>query len=270
MRKLIGSGDRFGVLACCAALGLLASPAVQAEDSKAAADQWQFEVMPYLWAAGLKGNPGVGKVTTEVDLSFNDILNNLDWTAAAIFEARNGPWTIGVDALFMRLKDDNSVVRSGPLGLATLNASLDVKLTEQIYQPFLGYRLTDGDIRVDAIGGARYTNLNLEMSLDASTSGPLLLSGSRSVNETKSWWDPIVGVKISAPITEKWSVIGYADVGVGQNTTYQGYAGVKWQFSQMVSSSLGYRYLRQNYDSGDFRYDDMTMSGAFLGVGIRF
>ena len=270
MLKMIGSGNRFVVLASCAAFGLLASPAVRAEDNTASADQWQFEVMPYLWAAGLKGTTGVGRVTADVDLTFNDILNNLDWTAAALFEARNGPWTIGLDSLFMRLKDDKSAVRSGPLGLATLNASMDVKLTQQLYQPFLGYRLTDGSIRVDAIGGARYTNLNLKLSLDASASGPLLPSGERSTDDTKSWWDPIVGVKISAPIAEKWSAVGYADVGVGENTTYQGYAGVKWQISQTFSSTLGYRYLRQNYNSGDFHYDDMTMSGAFLGLGIRF
>jgi opacity protein-like surface antigen len=270
MLKMIVSGNRFGVFLCCAALGLFASPAVRAADSAAAADQWQFEVMPYLWAAGLKADVGVHGVTADVDLSFNDILDNLDWTAAALFEARNGPWTIGLDSLFMRLKDDKSAVRSGPLGLATLNASLDVKLTQQLYQPFLGYRLTDGSIRVDAIGGARYTNLNLELSLDASTSGPLLPSGERSIDATKSWWDPIVGVRVSAPLAEKWSVVGYADVGVGENTTYQAYAGMKWQFSQTFSSTLGYRYLRQNYDSGNFHYDDVTMSGAFLGVGIRF
>jgi len=270
MRKIVSNGNWVGVLACSAAFGLLASPAVQADDNNAAADQWQFEIMPYLWAAGLKGDVGARGVTADVDLSFNDILDNLDWTASALFQARNGPWTIGLDSLFMRLKDDNSFVRSGPLGLATINASLNVKLTEQIYQPFLGYRLTDGNVGVEAIGGARYTNLNIEASLDASTSGPLLPGGSRSADATKSWWDPIVGVRVSAPIAEKWSVVGYADVGVGENTTYLGYAGVKWQFSQTFSSSLGYRYLRQNYDSGDFHYDDVTMSGAFLGVGIRF
>ena len=199
-----------------------------------------------------------------------DIIEHLDWTAAALFEARNGRWTIGLDALFLSMKDDNSSVRTGPLGLATASASLDVKMTQQLYQPYLGYRLTDGGIRVDAIGGARYTNLNLKMSLDTSTSGPLLPGGERSADATKSWWDPIVGVKVNVPITEKWSVLGYADVGVGENTTYQGFAGVNWQFSKTFSSTLGYRYLRQNYNSGNFHWDDISMSGGFLGLGIRF
>jgi opacity protein-like surface antigen len=47
-------------------------------------------------------------------------------------------------------------------------------------------------------------------------------------------------------------------------------AGVKWQISHMVSTSLGYRYLRQNYDSGNFHWNDATTQGAILGLGIRW
>ena len=270
MRKLFDTGKSFGVLACCAALGLLVSPALRAEEGAASADKWQFEITPYAWGAGLKGTTGVGGVTANVDLSLNEILNNLDFYGAALFEARNGPWTFGVDTLYLRLKDAQSSFRSGPGGLVGVNTELNMKMNEQLYQPFLGYRLTDGSVRVDAIGGARYTNLNLDLSLTASTSGPLLPGGERSVNATKSWWDPIVGVRISAPVAQKWSVFGYADTGVGSNTTYQGIAGVKWQISDMVSTSLGYRYLRQNYDSGNFHWNDMVTSGALLGVGIRW
>jgi opacity protein-like surface antigen len=236
----------------------------------ASADKWQFEITPYLWAAGLKATSGVRGVTADVDLSFNDIVNNLDLYGAALFEARTGPWTFGVDTLYLRLKNETASYRSGPVGAIGVNTSLDMKMTEQLYQPFLGYRLTDGSIKVDAIGGARYTNLNLDLSLSASTTGPLLGSGERSINATKSWWDPIVGVRINAPLTERWSVIGYADTGVGSNTTYQGIAGVKWQISDIVSTSLGYRYLRQNYEDGNFRWNDAVTQGALLGVGIRW
>ena len=268
--RISGSGNRLSCLACFMAVSLFASSGIRAEDDVASADKWQFEITPYLFAASLKASPGVGGVTADVDLSFNDIVSHLDFYGAALFEARHGPWIFALDSLYVRMKDEKATYRSGPVGLVGANADLNMQLTEQIHQPFIGYRLTDGKVRLDVIGGARYTNVNIDLALTTSTTAPLLPGGERNVSTTKSWWDPIVGVRANLPIAEKWSLFGYADVGVGDNTTYQYVAGARWQISHMVSMSLGYRYLLQNHDSGNFHWNDAVTQGAILGVGIRW
>ena len=270
MRKLNGNVSCFVRIACCMAASLFASSGICAEATASTPDQWQFEITPYVFAAGVKATTGVSGVTADIDLSFNDIVNHLDFYGAALFEARRGPWTFGLDSFYVRMKDEKAAYRSGPVGLVGANADLNLQLTQQIYQPFLGYRLSDGKVRFDVIGGARYTNINVDLGLTTSTTAPLLPGGERNVNTTKSWWDPIVGVRADVPLAEKWSIFGYADTGIGENTTYQAIAGVKWQISHMVSTSLGYRYLRQNYDSGNFHWNDATTQGAILGVGIRW
>jgi hypothetical protein len=53
-------------------------------------DAWQFQVTPYLFGAALSGTTGIGNVTADVDLSFGDILDNLDSGFMAMLEARKG------------------------------------------------------------------------------------------------------------------------------------------------------------------------------------
>lgn len=36
-------------------------------------DKWRYEVMPYLWGAGIEGREGVGVVTADVSASARDL-----------------------------------------------------------------------------------------------------------------------------------------------------------------------------------------------------
>jgi len=88
----------------------------------------------------------------------------------------------------------------------------------------------------------------------------------------KSWVDPYIGVRVQHPIAERWTLVGYADVGgfgVGSDFTWQALAGVNYEFSKAIAGKFGYRYLYVDYDKDGFRYD-MANSGLYLGVGIRF
>ena len=45
--------------------------------------------------------------------------------------------------------------------------------------------------------------------------------------------------------------------------------GVNYDFSKTFAGKFGYRYLSVDYDKNGFLYD-MTNSGFYLGLGIRF
>ena len=232
------------------------------------ADKWQFEITPYLFAAGMNGKTGISSVTANVDMSFDDILNNLDQGLMALFEARKGPWTYGLEGVYFKLKNEGAKSWQGPLG-NTGTGSLEATMTEQLYGLTVGYRVLDEHTKVDVIGAARYTQLDAELNLV--TTGPLV-PGSNSISGTENWWDPVIGARVLQPLFDAWTLVGYADFGgfgVGSDRTYQLLAGVNWQFAKSVNAKAGYRYLYQDYQNDNFVWD-ITSSGYYLGAGFKF
>lgn len=247
------------------------TPAAAQTAVRSDTDAWQFEVTPYLFGAGLNGTTGIGPVTSNVDVSFKDLLENLDSGFMALFEARKGQWMFGVEGVYFKLKDEGVKSWQGPLG-NTSTGSLEATVTEQLYQLSAGYRVLDDRTKVDVFGAARYTQLDTKLNLVVTTGPDLLPDGSRGVKASESWWDPVIGVRVMVPLAEAWTFVGYADIGgfgVGSDLTYQLLAGVNWQFAKSWIAKAGYRYLYQDYQHNSFVWD-MTSSGVYLGAGFRF
>jgi opacity protein-like surface antigen len=246
-------------------------PAAALTEPPSNADVWQFELTPYILGAGLNGTTGVGSVTADVNKSFGDILKNLDAGFMAMFQASKGLWMFGVDGVYFRIKNQAADSWQGPLG-NTSTGSLEATVTEQLYQLTAGYRVLDEPTKVDVLGAARYTQLDTDLNLAATTGSPLLPDGSRSISGTKNWWDPVIGARVLVPLADAWALVGYADIGgfgAGSDLTYQLLAGVNWQFSKSVAAKAGYRYLYQDYKDGSFIWD-MKASGFYLGAGFKF
>lgn len=251
------------------ALAGLATPAVQA--AGAGPDAWQFELTPYLFGAALSGTTGVGNVSSDVDANFSDLLENLDSGFMAMVEARKGPWGFGFDGVYLHLKDQKTSSWQGPAGIGSATGELEATMTEQIYQLAVSYRLVNAPTKLDLVGAARYTQLDTDLNLVVTT-GPLLPGGTRSLSAQESWWDPVIGIRVIAPLSEQWSFVGYADIGgfgVGSDITYQAIAGVNWQFAPAWVAKAGYRYFYQDYEDNGFVWD-IAAHGFYLGLGIRF
>jgi len=247
------------------------APAAALTEPPSDTDKWQFEITPYLFAAGMNGKAGIGSVTSDVDISFDDIRKNLDQGFMALFEARKGPWTYGLEGVYFKLKNEGAKSWQGPLG-NTGTGSLEATMTEQLYQLTAGYRVLDEHTKVDVLGAARYTQLDTALNLTATTGLPLLPDGSNSISGTENWWDPVIGARVLVPLADAWILVGYADYGgfgVGSDSTYQLLAGVNWQFSKSVNAKAGYRYLYQDYQDGNFVWD-IKSSGYYLGAGFKF
>jgi opacity protein-like surface antigen len=268
MRRSVATSLNRVSVAATVLVSLVASPAQAASP---APDKWQFEFTPYLFGAALSGTTGISRVTADVDVSFGDILENLDSGFMAMFEARKGPWGFGFDGVYFRLKDDKSKSWQGPGGIGTADGALEATMTEQIYQLAVSYRTLNTHSKLDLIGAARYTQLDTDLNLDV-TAPPVLPGGTRSLSAGESWWDPVIGIRVITPFAERWSFVGYADVGgfgTGSDITYQTIAGVNWQFSRTFAAKVGYRYFYQDYENDGFVWD-MAAHGLYLGLGIGF
>lgn len=265
-----------GRLCVAAALTFGASGLAYAQSMTTPAEGWQFEITPYIWMAGMKGDVQSGSLPkTSVDVGFSDVLDALDFAFMGAFEARNGRWGVLVDAEYLKLSDSASASRAGagPLG-ATLKVDADVTMKQTMFAVAGAYRVSNGPTMIDIIGGARYIKIDVDADIDASLFGAGGGGAGTSVSRKgdKSWTDPYVGVRVQHPITDRMTLMGYVDVGgfgVGSDSTVQAIAGVSYDFTQTISGKFGYRYLDFDYDNSGFKYD-MATQGFYLGVGFRF
>lgn len=73
---------------------------------------WTFSFAPYFWAAGLSGEVAqFGLPAVDVDASFSDIFDHLEFGAMAIGEARNGPYSIFADVMYTKISGQSGTPR---------------------------------------------------------------------------------------------------------------------------------------------------------------
>ncbi len=245
-------------------LGLVAS-----QPAAAASETWQYEVTPYLLAAGMEGTIGVQGYTAPLDISFSDIAENLDAGFMGMFTAQRGPWTLGMEGVYMKLSGGKSGTVTGPGGVVQVGGQLDIDNSMYIVQGSVGYRVLDDKTKVDLIGAVRWTKLDVDVSVVITFPGPVF-DGAASAGGAEDWVDGVVGVRVLHPIADKVALLGYADVGGGgSDLTYQFMGGVNWEFKKDFTAKVGYRYLSWDYENGGTVWD-VAASGPYLGLGIRF
>lgn len=225
----------------------------------AAADKWDFTFSPYLWAAGLEGTVGIGGTVSEIDLSFSDILENLDIGAMGHFEARKGRWAFLFDGLWLQLESRGST--PGPLFSGSEVDVEEIRLAAQV-----SYRAIEGPTTLDLLAGASYFSLDTEISLL-----PGIRPG-RKVSSKNEWVDPVIGFILNHRMSERWFATLRGDIGgfgAASDLTWQAMAGIGCQTSSWSSIFLGYRHLVIDYEESDFIYDTET-TGFVLGAKLSF
>ena len=234
-------------LLAMALAGLTFSPAGMASDG------WQYEITPYIFFSGMKGDIEIGGLPpVDIDASFGDIADSLEAGFMGIFTARNGPLLFSFDGAYTKLEGSGT----GPVFGNTF--TLTNKLT--ILQGNVGYRvLDDNKVDVDALAGVRYMKLEVDLA------GP-----NNSVGSSDSWADFVVGGLMTASVAENVDLVAYVDLGGGgSDFTWQTMLGVNWQFADRWSAKLGYRYLDVDYEDNGVVFD-VALSGPYLGVGFAF
>jgi opacity protein-like surface antigen len=253
-------------LFAAALCALMMPAAAQAADvsTPEPADGWTFGGALYLWGAGISGESGVfGLPPQDVDLSFSDILQDLDFAFMGLGEARNGRFAIGMDITYTKVGSDIDNPREGP----TLIDKVSVDTTSWMVTGYGGYSIFDTeDVRVDLIGGARYWSVNTDFEVDFSN------VPDRSFDDGASWVDPLAGVKMRLDVTENvyissWGMIG--GFGVGSDLMWDLMAGAGYSFTEHFDVFAGYRAVSVDYSDDGFVYD-MVQQGPVVAGVFRF
>jgi len=226
--------------------------------------RWEYRTELYGWFTGLKGTTGPEGFTADVDDSANDILKNLKMAAALQFEARNGQWGIIADGFYSCLGTSGT-----PTGPRFDNINIDMK--QFLGELMVAYRLKESaQGSFDLYGGIRYNYLSMAFSAEKSRQGMQILPEYTSIS--KHWVDPVIGIRGQWNMTEKWFLAGKADIGgfgVGSDLVYTLQATAGYNFTEMISAELGYRYAGTDYTDSPFVYD-MAQAGIYTGLIFKF
>jgi opacity protein-like surface antigen len=184
-------------------------------------------------------------------------LSGLDFAAMGTFEARKGDWGGFVDAVYAKLNVSNQWA-GGLLG------GYNVDLTPQMYTLAGFYRVLNGPLEVDLLGGARYVSVKTSVDI-----GPSIFGLGRQFGDTASAWNGIVGARAIVPVSDKWSLTGYVDVGDGGGSrSWQAIAGASYQYSPSTSVKFGYRYI--SFKPDDSVLKQIELGGVYAGLGFKF
>jgi hypothetical protein len=236
--------------------------AIASAEETAQTDQWEFDAAIYLWGASIGGKTGSG---SDLDISFDDLLSNLEMAFMGAVGARKGKWSLMLDAIYMDVKGTGSVTI--PIdGLLDINANGSLELTAWVLTPSVGYNLFQTErIYLDVLAGARYLYLKSDTELDLAP----LPSIKKRDTVSDSIWDGIVGIKGHVNLNKNWYLPYYADIGAGSsNVTWQVFGGVGYRFKRL-DLIAAYRYMDWNFND-DGAFDDLNLSGPFVGVKFRF
>lgn len=240
-------------------IALFASPfllSVTAFASDPQASGWKNYVTLYGLGAGLDGDVTVRGIEGELDASFSDILEDLEFGAMLAYRGEAETWYLSLDAVYM------------DLGASRTKGGLtaDVDFEEFVLEADVGLRISP---QFEAFVGARLWSLDAQ--LEVTGPGP----GQEGQGD-QDWVDPLVGARYIQPIGDAWSFVLRGDVGgfgVGSEFSWQGLARVNWQCSESLALNVGYRYIDVDYEDGsgsdEFRYDVAT-SGPMVGLTFGF
>lgn len=240
------------------AIGMLcALPAVvQAQEG------WEWRIAPYLWGSALSGPvatvPGIPPA--DVDASFSDILDNLDFAGMVVVQARNGRWGLSGDVQYIKLS-----AASG--SLAPTFGQANAKIRNTIVSLYADYQLGQSlEHELWVSGGFRHWSVSTDLSLTAGT------SPARTANGSDSWVDPVIGIYGRRALGEQLYASGWAYVGgfgAGSDSMVDLFGGLGYQFTPTTSGVLGYRYMSVDRTNGSFLYD-VEQQGPLMGVVFNF
>lgn len=224
------------------------------------AKEWEFSLGLYALLAGIEGEAQVGDLSADIDVDFEDILDNLDMTVMVTGQARRGKFSLQGDFIYLATSVSDSI---NDRAFDRVKLELDTA----IFTGIAAYRVWEcPEGYLELGGGFRMLNMDTDIKLeDNITANPTVKAGS-----SKTAWDGIVAARYVRQFSSKWSLRIYGDIGAGDSDlTWQLWANVGYALSDRATFLAGYRHLTHEFDSGNTSLD-LDISGPQLGVLMTF
>jgi len=256
----------FGISSCLFIGGAIAN--TEPSPIPALADQWRFELTPYVWVPGINGTLGLNNgLARSADFDASNVLSNLKSGGMISAEAHYGRWGVMGDLVSATLQHSGAIPVVTGAGSATVGDKITLQQT--ILTGAATYTLSNTkEAYVDALLGVRaiYATATLNLNIAGT-------ADKASISKTTSVIDPVIGAKGRYRILDTtWYVPFYGDIGSGggtTNLTWQAMLGVGKMINRGLDVSLAYRALYYDMKSGGV-LQKTTMSGPVIAVTFKF
>ena len=224
---------------------------------------WQFELTPYLWAAGLEGDVTVNGHEADFEKEFSDLFKALDIGGSVLGVAQYNRVLLWGQVDYFSLSTDEMDVEDQPE-----HGSLDTKLL--LSEVAVGYQL-DGWMEgqtFDILVGARMLSMEADLELD----------DGQTASKDNDIADPILVLRPSIPIfPSKIDGLRFNPTlaiggGGDADLVYELFPQFQYQITDHMAARLGYRTVGYKF-KGDENEDNelnFNLAGLIVGVGVTF
>lgn len=175
-------------------------------------------------------------------------------------EAHKGPWGIFSDIMWTKLSDSKDGI--GPSGGGEIDVSLSLTLLE-----FGGmYRFEKNRFFFEALLGVRAAFVSNDVEITGAN------GGDDNVDGSTEWAEPMIGMRVGAQFTKKFSSSLRGDVsgfGVGSELTWNINSEFRYRFTDLFALTFGYRYMFIDYEDGNADIE-LTLNGPVIGAAFTF
>jgi hypothetical protein len=186
MSGLLSGGKMHKLGGATTALFFAAASLAPASVQAQAEEGWVVDLSVFMLGAGMDGTIGIAGNDADIDVSFGDIVENLEMGGMGSLRVGRGRWAFTTEVIYM--------------GLGGSNGAVAADVDQWNVEPSASFRVSD---RLETIVGVRYT------SLSTAIRGPF----GRNPSGTVDWWDPIIGARLMLPMGEAWTFNLRGDVG---------------------------------------------------------
>lgn len=278
---------KFLIGAVLTSIVLIATPASANE-----ADDWSFQLTPYLWLPTIDGSlkyslpPGSG-ASPEISVGPTDWLKLINAGLLLSGNATKGKFGLYGDLVYLSMESkndgrvlsvDDTITVPGTRIPVPVSANLNLNTRSDLDGLLLsvagGYQFAESERSAATVfAGVRYFDVDASSGWDltAEVTVPgtsIVLPAQGQIAGGSSLVDGIVGLRGHNRVGQgKWTALYYLDVGAGDSDlTWNAMAGLSYQFG-WGDMLLAYRHLE--YDqSADKLLQDFSFSGP--GFGARF
>jgi len=223
------------------------------DESNTNSGNGELTISPYLWAPEIGGTVALGPINAPVDLSLSDLasgikiggMGHLQYDAGSAFV-----YLEGVGAKF----GDPEFASFGNQPVAASAIMIESGVGTSFALPVSSGR----QLHVSPYAGMRF------LRLKASVNGPL-----GSIAGENNWVDPVAGAIIELEISDRWSLIGKADLAgmsLTDNTYKSGALMVQYRASTDLALIAGYRTASGNFRADDGLAANLAADGPVLGL----
>lgn len=238
-------------------------PVVDMQNAEVATSAWSFEVEPYLMITNIDGDSKFGRLpTTELNVDFSTILDNLDLGAMVHMEAHHkSGYGVWLDYGFMDLSN----------GINPVDQITSLRVRQGVLEAFGMYRTEVTSGYVDYIAGIRWWENDYDLTYNFPA-----LGRNGVIRKDVNWIDAVIGARYTHSINENWKLRVHGDIGAGgADFTASTSAGIVYTVNDLIDVDMKYKATWVDYEEGTkgqsdyFVYDTVT-HGFIVGVNFKF